>query len=39
MASGIEVLTPVSHTLFDPEEIIKKVFETRMLIIQVFSTC
>uniref|UniRef100_A0A804PFY2 Photolyase/cryptochrome alpha/beta domain-containing protein n=4 Tax=Zea mays TaxID=4577 RepID=A0A804PFY2_MAIZE len=24
LASGIEVLTPVSHTLFDPEEIIKK---------------
>jgi len=29
LASGIEVFTPVSHTLFDPAEIIKKVFETR----------
>jgi hypothetical protein len=25
MASGIEVFTPVSHTLFDPAEIISKV--------------
>jgi len=25
MASGIEVFTPVSHTLFDPADIINKV--------------
>lgn len=39
MASGIEVFTPVSHTLFDPAEIIKKVFETLKLLLVLFSTC
>jgi cryptochrome len=38
MASGIEVLTPVSHTLFDPAEILQKVL-TNQPTAQFLTTC
>jgi cryptochrome len=38
MASGIEVLTPVSHTLFDPAEILQKVL-TNHPTGQFLTTC